>query len=561
MNIVEFALKFKDLASRDLQTFGNSARQTFTAVNGYTRNVISRNRVLGQSYTELQNRIKQVEQTIRTSNMPGQIRAARRELAALQRQAARHPGNSTGGMSRGAGGRGGFFGEMAGALGLGKLAAPLLIAGAVAGGVRAAGAAVNKGLERQQIQTSFNVLAGDDKEGTALTKQLVKLQKDTILGAEVFKNAQTMMAFGFAANEVNENLRRLGDVSMGNVQRLEALTLAFSQVRAAGRLTGQDLLQFVNAGFNPLQEMVRTTGKSMAVLRDEMSKGLISFEQVQEAFKTATSEGGKFNDMLGIIARTPAGMKAQLQGAWQEIIVGFGEAMMPLYSILLKGLQKALPVVEKLIQPLAAGVQKVADWIRNLYAETQGWGGYVETVKNLWQYGIWPVLQKVGGLIFKIVGSLIQFISKSALLQDIFKLVGIIVSNVLGLVGMLIDGLSWVYDNVVLPILNAIEKAYRLITGKPAPKKDDSDKRRQGETNTELLSSISRNTAQNTQAAGEAESTIAGGGQKIINISVSKFFDNIIINPETIQDGLEELEERVSELFARVLAQGAANAV
>ena len=81
---------------------------------------------------------------------------------------------------------------------------------------------------------------------------------------------------------------------MGNAQRFQALSLAFAQVSAAGKLTGQDLLQMVNAGFNPLQEMSKKTGKSISELKDLMADGAISTKMVEDAMASATGAGGRF---------------------------------------------------------------------------------------------------------------------------------------------------------------------------------------------------------------------------------------------------------------------------
>ena len=71
-------------------------------------------------------------------------------------------------------------------------------------------------------------------------------------------------------------LRAIGDISMGDTQKLQSLTLAFAQMSSTGKLMGQDLLQMINAGFNPLSVISEKTGKSIGVLKDEMSKGAIS---------------------------------------------------------------------------------------------------------------------------------------------------------------------------------------------------------------------------------------------------------------------------------------------
>lgn len=124
------------------------------------------------------------------------------------------------------------------------------------------------------------------------------------------KGAQTLLGFGVAAEKVMPILKQIGDISMGNADRFQSLVLAFAQASANGKLMGQDLLQMINAGFNPLNQMSKDTGKSIAELRDEMSRGAISAEDMEKAFAAATAEGGQFYGMLekqseGVMVRYP----------------------------------------------------------------------------------------------------------------------------------------------------------------------------------------------------------------------------------------------------------------
>lgn len=107
---------------------------------------------------------------------------------------------------------------------------------------------------------------------------------------DLAKATSTMLSFGVAEEKVLPMMKQLGDISMGNADRFQHLALAFAQVSAAGRLTGQDLLQMVNAGFNPLQEIAKKTGKSLGDLKDEMAEGAISTKMVEEAMRAATAE-------------------------------------------------------------------------------------------------------------------------------------------------------------------------------------------------------------------------------------------------------------------------------
>ncbi len=136
--------------------------------------------------------------------------------------------------------------------------------------------AINTAGAFEQLKISFEVFTGSAQAGNELTNSLIQLAKVTPMTTQgLSKNAQTLLGFGEATENIIDDLKMLGDISGGNKERMDALTLAFSQMGATGRLMGQDLLQMVNAGFNPLQTISDKTGKSMSVLKEEMGEGKI----------------------------------------------------------------------------------------------------------------------------------------------------------------------------------------------------------------------------------------------------------------------------------------------
>lgn len=80
----------------------------------------------------------------------------------------------------------------------------------------------------------------------------------------------------------------------------------------------------VNAGFNPLEEISRKTGKSIGELKNEMSKGAISSKMVQDAFISATSAGGKFYGMASEGAKTLNGQISMLQESFDNMFNEIG---------------------------------------------------------------------------------------------------------------------------------------------------------------------------------------------------------------------------------------------
>ena len=244
---------------------------------------------------------------------------------------------------------------------------------------------ISAGLDASKLRAEFATLTGDKSIGEALFGDLNKYIGDSIFGTELFGGAKTLMGFGVGASEVIPILKQLGDVAMGDKDKMQSLTLAFAQVKAGGKLMGQDLMQFVNAGFNPLSEMSRTTGKSFAELKDEMSKGAISSQMVADAFKSATSQGGLFFGMLDKIGETPFGKLQAMQGNIDMAKQQLGEALLPALSDFMdasKPLIEALPAMFRALQPTIEdaiqGFTTLAKWLGE---NSDKVGGLVKVVK------------------------------------------------------------------------------------------------------------------------------------------------------------------------------------
>ena len=173
----------------------------------------------------------------------------------------------------------------------------------------------------QSATTSFTTLLHSASEASTLVSQLNAIdQASTLDMTDLSKAAQEMISFGVNSSQVIPTIKELGDISQGNSEKFNALALAFSQTSSAGKLTGQDLLQYISAGFNPLQVIAQKTGKSMAELRDEMGKGQISAADVAGAFQTATSAGGAFYNATANASKTYSGQMAMLGASVTETL-------------------------------------------------------------------------------------------------------------------------------------------------------------------------------------------------------------------------------------------------
>lgn len=197
--------------------------------------------------------------------------------------------------------------------------------------------------EFQSIQTAIETMVGKDMAGQ-LIPQIKELAKVSPLTMSDMVGAEKMMlGFNIQAEDTIKYLKAISDISMGESTKFNSLTLAFSQMSAAGKLMGQDLNQMINAGFNPLQIISEKTGKSIATLKDEMSKGAISAEMVQQAFIDATSAGGKFYNMSENASKTINGQLSMMQDTLDN---AFNEMGQKSESVIMKGIQMTTSLIQ-----------------------------------------------------------------------------------------------------------------------------------------------------------------------------------------------------------------------
>jgi tape measure domain-containing protein len=164
----------------------------------------------------------------------------------------------------------------------------------------------------------------------------------------------------------------LGDVSMGNGQTLQQLALVFGQITSAGRLMGQDVLQLINAGFNPLVQISKRTGESMLELKKRMESGGISSDEVAQAFKDATSQGGLFEGMLAKVAATTEGKISNLSDNIAKLKRDFGIGFN-------EGLKVALDAANEKLPKLEAAFKTAGDNMGNALTDAVS-GNYTKMI-------------------------------------------------------------------------------------------------------------------------------------------------------------------------------------
>lgn len=208
----------------------------------------------------------------------------------------------------------------------------------------------------EQANVQFGVMLGSAEKASKLVNELQNMANVTPFETQDLLDAsKTLLNFGTNLEEILPDLQMLGDISGGNKERMRSMTLAFSQMSSAGRLMGQDLLQMINAGFNPLQVISEKTGKSMAELKDEMGEGKISVEMVKQAFKDATSEGGRFYGMMDKQSETLEGRFSTLNDAYTLMIRSISDGALPV-------IKQEVIEVTKLVEKTTENIAAFKEW-------------------------------------------------------------------------------------------------------------------------------------------------------------------------------------------------------
>lgn len=228
---------------------------------------------------------------------------------------------------------------------------------------------INVRTQMESYEVSLEAMLNSKEKADAMLGTFREMAATTplTLGA-LAGGAKTMLGFGLASESVVPHLKAIGDISGGNAERFNSLVLSFSQMSSVGKLMGQDLLQMINAGFNPLEEISRKTGKSIGVLKEEMSKGAITSKMVQDAFISVTQEGGRFNGMLEKQGQGLMGLQAQFQGAWETMLNNIGQGQ---EGVIQNGYKLAIDLIknyEKVGQVLAGIVIAVGAYKAALIA-------------------------------------------------------------------------------------------------------------------------------------------------------------------------------------------------
>lgn len=334
-------------------------------------------------------------------------------------------------------------------------AVAILATGAIAKGIKGL---VTEASKIETVTTQFKTLTGSLETATALVDKMRVFAASTPLQFDTIgEGTKRLLAFGIEQKDVLGVMQTLGDAALGDAQKLNSLTRAYGKVSARGKTSMEEINMVIDAGVPIMDALSKRMGTTTEELTKMISKGEITSEVFQEAFKDMTSEGGQFYKGMEEQSKTTAGLFSTLKDNVTMVSASIGMAL--------------LPRVKELTGKLIGIAQKINEWImRNKELVGQGIGNFLSNitsaVRQLISF-ITPLVKaifkiakelavmftetEVGAKIIKVLGSAFAALTEAVkimwkVVKPILKLFLIVLEPILDIVNGIVKGIGAVAD-------------------------------------------------------------------------------------------------------------------
>lgn len=179
--------------------------------------------------------------------------------------------------------------------------------------------------EFQQFEIAFETMLGSGQKAKGMISDLANLAASTPFDMKgVVNGAKQLLAYGFAANEITDTMRRLGDISAGLGLNLQDLTWLYGTTMVQGRLFTRDLMQFTGRGIPLTEELAKQFGVTKDKVSELVTAGKVGFPEVKKAIESLTNEGGKFGGLMEKQSHSITGQISNIQDTIEMAINDLG---------------------------------------------------------------------------------------------------------------------------------------------------------------------------------------------------------------------------------------------
>ena len=181
--------------------------------------------------------------------------------------------------------------------------------------------------EIQQLEVAFTTMLGSGEKANVLMAQLIETAVKTPFELrDVADGARQLLAYGFAAEDVNQTLIRLGDIAAGLSIPLGDLIYVYGTTMTQGRLYTRDLIQFTTRGIPMIDELSKQLGVAKSEVQGLIEAGRVGFPEVQKVIESLTNEGGKFGGLMEAQSKTITGQISNIKDSFFIMLNDIGKA-------------------------------------------------------------------------------------------------------------------------------------------------------------------------------------------------------------------------------------------
>lgn len=208
-----------------------------------------------------------------------------------------------------------------------KVAAGAAI-GAIGGIVALGGKGIAFAAGFEQTQVAFETMLGSAEKAKDLMGQLFKFSASTPFQfEEVSMAAKQLISFGVGASDVQETLRKLGDVASGVGIPLGDISQIYGKIMSTGKVSGETLAQMGERGIPIMSVLAKTMGVAKEEVAGLVSKGKVGFPEFQKALNSMTDSGGQFAGMMEKQSLTINGLFSSLKDTVELTLAKVGASL------------------------------------------------------------------------------------------------------------------------------------------------------------------------------------------------------------------------------------------
>ena len=232
-------------------------------------------------------------------------------------------------------------------VGLGKTMTSVFAGGAILAGMgRLVGKTQKLAGEMEQTEIAFETFLGSGEKMRQVIGELNEFANRTsFTNDQIIKTGRSLLAANVPAEELTATLQMVGDIAAGTKVPITDLGSIYAKVMNKGKLQAEELNQLAERGVPIIDQLSKEFGVTTQEVFELGSKGKITSAVMVKAFKSMTSEGGKFFKLMEKQSQSAVGLLSTLEGKTELLGINIGKRLLPAQKALTR---QTISLVDKL---------------------------------------------------------------------------------------------------------------------------------------------------------------------------------------------------------------------